>query len=294
MTLRQAKIVISLLVVFLVLSLILLTPGCANKPEEAIEEGLSEPLEEEEEEELLAEEEPSSEEEDSGVEEEPEAVPEDKEEPASSPSQPEPEREEQEKNAALPVIADGDYLLALVGKSTLLKSDYVPAGLVAVPSYMKPSYSMQLRDVALHNLDLLWHAAAYDGVDLSIRSAYRSYSTQAGLFKDYASRHGEEGANRFSARAGQSEHQLGTTVDFGGTSVDFSAAFAETPQGRWLADNAFNFGFALSYPAGMEHVTGYIFEPWHYRYIGVEEAVGWKASGKTLNEYLATKPQAYD
>ncbi len=199
-----------------------------------------------------------------------------------------------EAEEKLPQIADGSYLLALVTKETTLKSDYVPSDLQPVPAYMKPSYSMQLRAEALKNLELLWNAAAYDGVELHIRSAYRSYNTQKGLFQDYASRHGEKEANRFSARPGQSEHQLGTAVDFGGTNVDFKAAFADTPQGRWLADNAWLFGFALSYPEGKEHITGYIFEPWHYRYIGIEAAAEWYHSGKTLKEFLEAKPQRYD
>jgi LAS superfamily LD-carboxypeptidase LdcB len=192
------------------------------------------------------------------------------------------------------VIADGDYLMALVVKDTTLKSDYVPPDLQPVPAYMKPAYSMQLRARALEHLENLYQAAADDGVELAIRSAYRSYSTQKGLFEDYARRYGEEEANRFSARPGQSEHQLGTTVDFGGTSVDFKAAYGETPQGQWLAENAWRFGFAMSYPAGKEHITGYIFEPWHYRYIGVDAAAEWRSSGKTLKEFLESKPQYYE
>jgi LAS superfamily LD-carboxypeptidase LdcB len=192
------------------------------------------------------------------------------------------------------VIADGDYLMALVVKDTILKSDYVPPDLQPVPAYMKPAYSMQLRARALEHLEQLYQAAADDGIELAIRSAYRSYSTQKGLFEDYAKRYGEEEANRFSARPGQSEHQLGTTVDFGGTSVDFKAAFGETPQGLWLAENAWRFGFAMSYPAGKEHITGYIFEPWHYRYIGVDNATEWRSSGKTLKEFLESKPQYYE
>ncbi len=192
------------------------------------------------------------------------------------------------------VISDGDYLLALVTKETTLRSDYAPTDLQPIPAYMNPSYSMLLRKEALEHLTDLWHAADAEGVTLGIRSAYRSYSTQKGLFQDYASRHGEEKANRFSARAGQSEHQLGTTVDFGGTGVDFQAAYAQTPQGEWLAANAYKYGFAMSYPQNKEHITGYIFEPWHYRYIGVDAAREWKESGKTLKEYLESKPQNYD
>ncbi len=191
------------------------------------------------------------------------------------------------------IIRDGDYLLALVTKETTLKSNYSPGDLRQIPSHMNPSYEMYLRSEALEHLEKLYQAAEEDGVTLSIRSAYRSYETQKWTFQDYASRHGEEEANRFSARPGQSEHQLGTTVDFGGTAYDWSPEFANTEQGRWLAENAYKYGFAMSYPEGKEHITGYIFEPWHYRYIGVDEAVAWKESGKTLREYLEIKPQKF-
>jgi len=193
------------------------------------------------------------------------------------------------------IIADGDYLLALVSKETSLKSDYIPADLQLIPANLKPPNNMYLRGIALEHLQELWAAAAQDGVNLlMIRSAYRSYSTQIGLFENYASKYGIEEANRFSARPGQSEHQLGTTVDFGGTAVDLTAAYADTEQGRWLAENAYRFGFVMSYPAEKEEITGYIFEPWHYRFIGVEAAAEWKESGKTLKEFLERKPQNYE
>ncbi len=192
------------------------------------------------------------------------------------------------------VIADGDYYLALVTKETTLKSTYKPSDLEALPSYMNPSYPMWLRWEALENLEKLWAAAKEDGILLSIRSAYRSYETQEQIFQDFVNQYGEEEANRFSARPGQSEHQLGTTVDFGGTEVDFKAQFGQTPQGRWLVKNAHHYGFAKSYPQGKEHITGYIYEPWHFRYIGVRHARQWKESGLTLKEYLEKQPQEFE
>ncbi len=197
-------------------------------------------------------------------------------------------------NEDLDVIADGDYLLALVTKETTLQSDYVPSDLKPVPSYMNPAYDMQLREEALEHLKDMYEAAEADGVTLGIRSAYRSYDTQHRIFKDYAERHGEKEANRFSARPGQSEHQLGTTVDFGGTKFDFTDEFAYTEQGEWLAENAYLYGFALSYPENKEEITGYIYEPWHYRYIGVDAAKEWKESGLTLKEYLKQQPQEFE
>ena len=199
-----------------------------------------------------------------------------------------------DERPALKVIMDGDDLLALVTKETTLRSDYVPSDLKLISSSMNPYYDMELRAEALENLRLLFYYAYKDGIILSIRSAYRSYSTQQSLFQDYASRYGEEEANRFSARPGQSEHQLGTTVDFGGTDVDFTAEFALTEEGLWLAENAHRFGFVMSYPEGREDTTGYIFEPWHFRYIGIRSALELKRSGLTLKEYLEVKHQKLD
>ncbi|MDY6827511.1 MAG: M15 family metallopeptidase [Bacillota bacterium] len=201
--------------------------------------------------------------------------------------------EEAEKDG-LQVVADGDYLLALVTKDTILKSDYEPVDLVPVLDYMHPSRALYLRQEAMDNLEELWKSAEEEGVILHIISAYRSFSYQEGLFQSYADKYGVDAANRFSARPGQSEHQLGTVVDFGGTDVDLKEEFADTDQGHWLAENAHFYGFALSYPRGGEATTGYIFEPWHYRYIGREAAEQWKNSGKILQEFLQEKPQDFE
>lgn len=189
-------------------------------------------------------------------------------------------------NRELLVIEDGDDLLAPVNKQTTLKPDYEPQDLRFIPEYMNPDRQMQLREPALRMLVALWHAAQFDDISLKVISAYRSYAYQGELFQRYSDTYGEEEANQFSARPGQSEHQLGTTVDFGGTAVDLNAAFADTPQGLWLADHAHLFGFVMSYPEGSTEITGYIFEPWHFRYIGIEATLDLEQSGLTLTEYL--------
>lgn len=178
----------------------------------------------------------------------------------------------------------GDDLLAAVSKLTTL-GEYDPADLVYLPSHLT-NRERRLRKEAADMLSAMAAAAAEDGVRLLVVSAYRPYASQERIFNNYAAKHGVERANRFSARPGQSEHQLGTTVDFGGTKVDFEAEFANTDSGRWLKENAHRFGFALSYPRDAEHITGYIYEPWHYRYIGVEAAARWHDSGLTLFEYI--------
>ena len=267
------------------------TAGCTLLPAEDPEEQvIDDPFEETDEEPEELEELPSPSEEGSSEEEQEETEP----EPVEQNDGDEGASGEQYETSDYKVIADGDYLLAMVTKETTLKSSYSPADLRQIHSHMNPSYEMYLRSEALAHLEKLYQAAEEDGITLGLRSAYRSYSTQKGLFDDYASRHGEEEANRFSARPGQSEHQLGTTVDFGGTAVDFTADFGQTDQGKWLAENAHKYGFALSYPQNKEHITGYIYEPWHFRYIGIAAAREWKESGLTLREYLEGKPQEFE
>lgn len=185
------------------------------------------------------------------------------------------------------IPVDGNSLIAVVGKESTI-GDYAPDDLVELPSYISSKNKKVRREVA-EALELLYLAAEAEGVSVHVNSAYRSFKTQYGLFYRYASDHGVLAAERFSARPGQSEHQLGTAVDFSGTNSDFSDGFADTSQGRWLLANAYKFGFALSYPRDNEEITGYIYEPWHYRYIGVELAKEWKESGLTLIEFLRTK-----
>ncbi|MFW6293790.1 MAG: M15 family metallopeptidase, partial [Spirochaetota bacterium] len=106
--------------------------------------------------------------------------------------------------------------------------------------------------------------AADDGITLVVSSAYRSYDYQADVYARWVEQLGQEEADRVSARPGTSQHQLGTVVDFGCICDEF----ASQPAGRWLAEHARRYGFSLSYPAGYEEVTGYAYEPWHFRYVG--------------------------
>jgi D-alanyl-D-alanine carboxypeptidase len=181
---------------------------------------------------------------------------------------------------------DGSNLLALVTKQTSL-GRYAPTDLEPIPAEIvhpdRRGSKYYLRCEPLGQLKKMFAAAAEDGVQLTVTSAYRSYDTQESTFNYWVSLDGEEEAQRYSARPGQSEHQLGTTLDF---NIDVTAG---AEQHAWLADNAHLYGFAMSYPEGAEEVTGYRYEPWHYRYIGVEAAKGWKALGLPLCLYLQQK-----
>ncbi len=187
------------------------------------------------------------------------------------------------------VRADGD-LLRVIDKEQALPDGFAPGALSAAPlEWLVPSTGGQrLRPDALGALlDLLREAQAV-GHELRLRSAYRSFDVQVGTFAYWVELLGEEQAQRESARAGHSEHQLGSTVDIASASVGWEliAEFGSTPEGRWLADNAARYGFALSYPRDGEEVTGYVYEPWHFRYIGVTCARQWAGSGLTLVEFL--------
>lgn len=187
-----------------------------------------------------------------------------------------------------PPYFDAD-LHVLVSKRYALPADYAPPDLDPIPaSWLMPGQGGELRRLTLDALTPMIEAARADGVDLRIRSPYRSYQTQAETFAHWVSVLGEEQARRESAEPGHSEHQLGTTMDFADpyNGWELVESFADSPSGLWLADHAREFGFAMSYPRDAEEITGYIFEPWHFRYIGVEAAADWHAGGSTLIEFL--------
>ena len=188
------------------------------------------------------------------------------------------------------LLKNGDYVLNLVTKENTL-SKYTPNDLVELSGLGAPRQF--IRKIAFSPLANLLEAAAQENLGLKILSAYRSYTYQNSLFNSYRARNLE--ANRFSAEAGHSEHQLGTAIDFGigDKSIDFTEAFDQTKAGVWLNENAWKYGFVLSYPASKEKVTGYTHEPWHYRFIGQGVAREWHRSGLTLKEFLLTKPQFY-
>ncbi len=161
---------------------------------------------------------------------------------------------------------DADALL-LVDKLHRLPPDYVPGDIVALDrfgeSLVLNRAELALRGVVLPDLFAMVEAARQDGILLDLSSTYRSYTYQEGLFQYWVNQLGREEAERVSARAGSSQHQLGTTVDFGSV----TDAFADHPAGVWLAEHAWRYGFSLSYPLGWEKQTGYSYEPWHYRWI---------------------------
>ena len=160
--------------------------------------------------------------------------------------------------------------------------DYEPDDLVDVP--VEHTWDPQLRQEASDAVVAMFEAAADEaGLALASNSAYRSYSAQEEVY---------DGDDLTTARPGFSEHQTGLAIDIGAASGECSLAtcFADTPEGVWLRDNAWRFGFILRYPADQTPVTGYEFEPWHYRYVGVELATELHASGLTMEEHFGLAP----
>lgn len=158
-------------------------------------------------------------------------------------------------------------LLKKYSKIYFLNENYVP------PSFAKidKEYTTNAKEDYLFNSEIwpfledLLMAAGDDGIDLKVSSAYRSFSAQSDLKSTYKMIYGL-GANRFSADQGYSEHQLGTTVDFTVSETGFGfSGFEKTPAYEWLLDNAYKYGFILSYPQNNQY---YQFEPWHWRFVG--------------------------
>lgn len=168
---------------------------------------------------------------------------------------------------AAKMLGMGPEYLLLVDKNHALHPDFQPAVLVDLASYreiIRGRDGLMLDERAADELEKLSVAAAADGIILKVSSAYRSFEYQAGLFNRYAERDGEVAAARYSARAGMSQHQLGTTVDFG----DITNEFAGSSAGLWMSEHAGDFGWSLSYPQTLEAETGYSWESWHWRWIG--------------------------
>ncbi|OQY33369.1 MAG: hypothetical protein B6241_08070 [Spirochaetaceae bacterium 4572_59] len=158
-------------------------------------------------------------------------------------------------------------LLVLLNKEIGLGAEDRPTDLVELDEYKHiltlSRRGHHLRKVVMPALLAMNEAAEQEGLYLMISSTYRSYEYQKGLFTRYAETDGVEAAERYSARPGKSQHQLGTAIDFG--SIDES--FATTAEGIWIKKHAGEFGFSLSYPQGQEEYTGYMWESWHFRYI---------------------------
>lgn len=160
---------------------------------------------------------------------------------------------------------------------------YIGGILIANKTYALPStYNPGLDATCKAQFDLLAAAAASEGLNIWLASGYRSYERQATIYQNYLNWYGQEKTDTLSARPGHSEHQTGLAIDVNSV----TDSFANTPEAAWLAEHAHEYGFIIRYPKGKEHITGYKYEPWHIRYLGVETATAVYNSGLCLEEYL--------
>lgn len=169
--------------------------------------------------------------------------------------------------------------------------DYAPADLVA----LNVIGGGQLRAEAASQMQALLAAhTAETGLEMQSLSTYRSYGRQVDVYNGWVSSLGQEGADLTSARPGHSEHQTGLAMDLGAvpSQCNLDQCFADTTQGQWLAANSWRFGFIIRYPDGSTPITGYEFEPWHVRYVGVPLATEIRDTGVVTLEEMFGLPAA--
>lgn len=187
-----------------------------------------------------------------------------------------------------PLAEDTGDILMIVNKEYGLTEDYVPADLVRVEE-IDPAVGSgetgQLKEEAAGALSELFAGAQEDGYEIVMRTGYRSYEYQQGLYGNYVERDGQEAADKYSGKPGYSEHQSGLCCDVGIEGTDLNS-FTGTDEAQWIEDHSWEYGFVVRYPEGKEDVTGYMYESWHIRYVGKEAAKYMHEHDMVLEEYL--------
>ncbi|MBR7184485.1 MAG: D-alanyl-D-alanine carboxypeptidase family protein [Clostridia bacterium] len=164
-----------------------------------------------------------------------------------------------------PVTASGEHTIEVIDGVT-----YIDGVLIVNKTYSLPADYPQksLTPEALNAYWTMKQVAAAEGLTIKSISDYRSWYDQRYIYNGYVARDGQEAADRYSARPGHSEHQSGLAIDINSTAFDFD----QTPEGIWLATHCVEYGYVIRYPKGKEEITGYLYEPWHIRYVGKELA----------------------
>ncbi len=183
-------------------------------------------------------------------------------------------------------LTDPTSLWVVVNKLRPLDPiDYAPSDLVSVGN------GQEMRAEAASALKSMIAAAGKQGLNLYAASGYRSYDTQVAAYGSMVKAGGVSYADSLSARPGYSEHQTGWAVDLGTGNCSIDNCFANTPAGEWVAANAYKYGFLLRYPKGLTSITGYDWESWHYRYVGVSLATELHNTNTlTLEQFFGLPP----
>jgi D-alanyl-D-alanine carboxypeptidase len=174
-------------------------------------------------------------------------------------------------------------------RTQAIAEDYVPPELVVLKP-VRTAGIVCLSSEPAQRLTAMFNDAKKAGFNLIVLSGYRRFEIQK-LLKSWSSDNKITDLNEAIglAEAGHSEHQLGTAVDISGKSLKYAgpdSAFGKTPEGKWLQKNSYKYGFIMSYPKDKEKLTGYIYEPWHFRYVGVDNATDIFQDNITIQEYL--------
>ncbi len=174
-------------------------------------------------------------------------------------------------------------IITLVNKKNSLDNDYVPDNMRLLDLKCAENDKYMVIEAAL-NFEKLCSDALLENYKITAVSTYRSYEYQQKLFNYYVKTRGYKYASRASAKPGCSEHQTGLAVDVMGENNDYNL-FESTKEFKWMIKNAHKYGFILRYPKGKEKITGYMYEPWHYRYVGSKLATTLYEENITLEEY---------
>lgn len=181
-------------------------------------------------------------------------------------------------------LSKGMY--TLVNKFYYLDKDYVPDDLVNVDGIYARD-SAKLKKDAYENFTKMADDMRELGMTIKVTTGYRSYSFQSTLYNNYVRADGVKNADTYSARPGYSEHQLGYSADLTNAKGVSFDEFENTEEYKWLKENAHKYGFLLRYPKEKQYITGYVFEAWHYRYVGIDIATYIYENDLTYEEYYA-------
>jgi D-alanyl-D-alanine carboxypeptidase len=185
------------------------------------------------------------------------------------------------------IITETNNLLVLVNKNNKLPKDYIPSELILLNNKYSIENKYLQKETAI-NFEKLSEDASKLGYKIIATSAYRDYEYQEILYNYYVETKGLKYADNCSARPGHSEHQTGLAVDVMGSNNDYNK-FEESNEFKWMENNAHKYGFILRYPKNKTHITGFKYEPWHYRYVGKKVATIIYNKNITLEEYLKEK-----
>lgn len=185
------------------------------------------------------------------------------------------------------IIEKPDHILVLINKFNKLPEDYIPKDLEKINISYANDYKY-VRKSAKIAFEKLSNDAKKLGYKIIAISTFRSYRYQEQLYLYYVRTKGKDYADNCSARPGHSEHQSGLSIDVMGENMDYNE-FEQSQSFNWMKENAHKYGFIMRYPSGKEHITGFKYEPWHYRYVGIEVASTIYNNNITLEEYLHKK-----